>query len=142
MKLVWNCKPDVKRTFEPLIKKHAHLIPSWCHVLHCDFATESEDGVIASITPLVEYRKAYLYIHSVYLGCDEEERERAVVHELLHLQIAPVANVAAQLIRSIVTPESALAEWAWEEQRRAVEGAVEDLRLAFESSPTPVARKP
>lgn len=137
MRLTFGCKPDLRRAIEPLIKKHAHLVPSWCHVLHCNFSTEgAEEGVVASITPMTEYRKAYLYVHAGFLTDDAEEREHSIVHELLHLQVAPLESLVSQLIKSTITPDSTLAEWSWEERRRATESVVEDLRLAFERATT------
>lgn len=130
MMIVWDCKPGARRALEAHIKKWSFLVPSWCHTLHLDFSTEgTEEGVIMSTNHMPEYRKAYIYAHPIFLTYDAEEQERSVVHELLHLQIAPLTEFSSTLLTKLTDPSSTLGDWAREEHRRALEGVVEDLRL-------------
>lgn len=131
MKIIYECPPALKRDYAPLLKKHSHLVPSWCHRLYLDFAANGEDDTLMSVSPLVEYRKARIYVHPLALALDAEEREAALVHELLHLQIHPLVALLRQFINTVVEDESIAHDWMCEELRLKMEGCVEDLRNAI-----------
>ena len=131
MKIIFECPAALKRDYAPLLKKHSQLVPSWCHRLYLDFHAEGDADTLMSVSPLVEYRKARIYVHPLALKLDPTEREAALVHELLHLQIHPLVALLRQFITTVVEEESIAFDWMSEEMRLKMEGTVEDLRHAI-----------
>lgn len=133
MKTLWKCPKEVRAICAPLLKKHLHLIPSWCHELRFEFASESNGSVIARAYCQPEYRAATIEIHPNFLLEAEAERVDAFMHELIHLQLAPMVHCTRSIISAIVEEGTPLFDLSWEQQRTSMEGVVEDLRRAFES---------
>jgi hypothetical protein len=70
-------------------------------------------------------------MHPDFLEFELAEQESAIVHELLHLQLAQLQDLVCALVDKTGVAGSPLGDWATEEIRKAVEGSVEDLKLAF-----------
>jgi hypothetical protein len=118
--------PDVASAIRPVIAKWLWILPSWCHELHVKDAPDDRDAVL-SIGLQHEYRRATLYAGVVWLGESKDDRERAVVHELTHVILAPMSDFSDDLVNKTCRDNDTLRGWANEQNRRAVESVVVDL---------------
>ena len=120
---------EVKAAVEPMLKKYLHLVPRWCHTIHIDYKAEAEDGTAAENATDPEYRKATITFCAAWLDETPQARRRAVLHELLHIVLAPMARFTECVLdgTSIEGTKKILDE-QW---RISYEGAVEDLTTAL-----------
>jgi len=118
---------EVLESLAPLVDKWLWLVPTWCHELHVHYegVIGEEPDAYASNSTVPEYRGARIRVAGSWLERDDRNREEAVVHELLHIPIAPMRCV---LLDSVActdnVPFKELVEENW---RIAMEGAVCDL---------------
>lgn len=118
--------PDVAKAIKPLLARWGWVLPSWCHELHVTAPPADRDAVL-SIGLQSEYRRATLYAGTDWLAETPDDRERAVVHELTHVILAPMSEFADDLIAKTCAGNDTLQTWATEQSRRAVESVVVDL---------------
>ena len=114
----------------PIVERWAWLIPQWCLWLSVGNTTRaSEDGGCATNTTREEYRFARIMLTPVWLEENDRDREFEIVHEILHIPIAPMHELmGAAMEKSDNEPYKALVEEQW---RKAMEGAVQDLAYAL-----------
>jgi hypothetical protein len=121
-----NVAPEVREAIEPHLVKWAFLIPGWCHELNVAWNDRDTEHGALSISVFYEYRNADLDVHANFLT-QPAHREQSVVHELLHLSLAPITQVAETLRDALVAEVSALEPWATEMIRQGEESTTCDL---------------
>ena len=118
---------DIKAIVESVLRPWVHLVPGWCRTIDVRF--ESEDGEdCASVRVNFEARWAVISIHPQWLEEDPEDRERILVHEIVHIHIHPMRSAFHDSIESLDKP---LKDFAWTRFKEAWEGATEDLAWGF-----------
>lgn len=120
-----SVETEVRSAIEPLLVKWAFLIPAWCHELAIRWDDEDTDGALR-IEVHHEYRDADLFVLPNFLTTPEN-RERQVVHELLHLSLAPLTQVAEAMRDALVKKAPGVEEWANEMLRQGEEATTCDL---------------
>jgi len=121
---------EIKGAALPIVERWAWLVPQWCLWLHVGNTTVlPENGGYALSTTREEYRFARITLTPGWLEEAEREREFGIVHELLHIPIAPMHQLMGTAMeKSENEPYKALVEEQW---RKAMEGAVQDLAHAL-----------
>ncbi len=121
--------PEIRRAVLPLLRKHRAIVPAWCRQITVTYAQNGDDGAIATCQPSVRYRHAFVNIAPPFLSETPANRERVVVHELVHITLAPLADYAAQIIARV--GEAALREHMEAELAERDESVTQDLAFAF-----------
>jgi hypothetical protein len=130
VKLIWREMPkEVRRIVEPLVKKHLHLLPPWCIQLSIKYGETKDDieRAVAYIEVEPQYLQARLTICRLYLEQDDYNRESTIVHELLHVAIAPIQSFMEHLMKIYVAEESEVATWRDNFNTEVIEGVVQSL---------------
>lgn len=121
----------VKAEVAAAIRKYRKALPPWLARLQVEYASKAEGddvrGAIAAVRVMEEYRHATMTIYGErWHGTLESERDRIIVHELMHTYGTRLADVANELLGPI--EEDDVVGRAMEETlRRAVESQTEDL---------------
>lgn len=109
----------------PIVEKWEWIIPSICHELRVSFSSDGEDdGTVMAVQLSPEYRACNLRVYPQWLKETKKERERAVVHELCHIIVAPLTEFTDDIIRRVGKPTAGVLR---EQHRRLYEGVVVDL---------------
>ena len=90
----------------------------------------ADDEAAASVKVDNANRWAVITIRPQWLEEDPEDRERIILHEIIHIHVHPMRSVFHDSIESLDRP---LKDFAWERFKEAWEGSVEDLAWAFHS---------
>lgn len=117
--------PEVRDAVEPHLTKWAFLIPGWCHEINVIWNDGDGDGAL-SINVYYEYRNADLAVLANFLT-KPEYREGHVVHELLHLSLAPLTQTAQALRDALAEKVPDVEPWATEQIRQGEEATTCDL---------------
>lgn len=140
LRVVWTETPsEVRNPLETLLEEWGFLIPPWVQSLGVRyFATRLENGeanfhATAAMDAEPEYRQARLLIYGEWLVQSAADRERDIVHEMLHLALAPMVLEHQDVIERLFEDGSAPKFQAYMEEqwRQVYEGAVQDLRNAL-----------
>lgn len=137
--IIWQpCVSDAVRALaEPILDRWRWLIPSWCHELLVFYRETDGDNAAAACRTYPEYRYAQLMIYGSFVGKQRpDDRENAIIHELLHVQLQPLVQEFKHLLAQQV-PEGPLREWANTNHTGAMEGVVCDLARAFQIGAAP-----
>ena len=128
----WQPMPEGIRTMlEPYVTKHLHVAPVWCRKLTIGYATSSDAvRTLAEITTDCEYRQASVVFYSLMLMEPEIERERTVLHELLHIAVAPLSDWTHSMISDLVE-DGAMKSHLLKEATQRMEGTVQDLMYSL-----------
>lgn len=121
---------DVKTIVEIALEPHLHLVPGWCRSLYVRFESDGTANDSAGVHVNYEYRHAVMYIRPAWLEEMPVDREKAIIHEIVHLHVQPMKTVFHDLASKMVADRGAEA-FAIERFREALEGSVEDLAWAF-----------
>lgn len=121
---------EIKKAALPIVERWAWLIPQWCLWLRVGNTTIlPENGGYAMNTTREEYRFARIMLTPAWLEENDRDREFGIVHEILHIPIAPMHELMGTAMeKSDNEPYKALVEEQW---RKAMEGAVQDLAYAL-----------
>jgi hypothetical protein len=117
---------EVAGILQPLFDKWLKLVPTWCHEIEVSWnePDETEQGVVLAICPSVEYRRAEFAVFPKWLTEKKASREQAVVHELVHLLLAPLTEFYDDVIDRL---GAKLAEYVRTQHERAFESVVVDV---------------
>lgn len=130
VEIIWHEMPkEVKAVVEPLLEQYEYLFPSWIRALSVRYGEGSVKGSVAEILAEVPYLQAKLYITRQFLDDNDRNRERTIVHELLHLSLAPLQDWVDNLMEMYVNEEDieAVRKQFYEQP---VEQAVQNLMYA------------
>jgi hypothetical protein len=96
-------RPELERFLNDL----NHLVPDWCsHVWVAWCAGDTANAsTVADITAHYDYRWARMNVYASWLDQTEEFKREGLVHELMHLFVAPLSDYARDMLRLLV-PES------------------------------------
>ena len=133
MKLEWakGVPKEVKAAAKPYFDLYRNVVPSWCRVVTVAYQQQpplSPDSVADSASQ-VEYRQATIQLHGGWLNESEDDRERTVLHELVHIAVAPMYAIPEKLLECV--QDSAARAVLEDQWRAAVEGVVCDVAEAF-----------
>lgn len=81
---------SVSEAAEEIFIKWAHLIPSWCEYIEV-FWDESAGQSAAYCEAKYDYARANVTLGPNFMS-RADRREAYIVHELLHIQLEPLAN--------------------------------------------------
>lgn len=117
---------EVRAALGGLLGKWAGLVPTWCHELNVRWNDRDADEGALSVTVYHEYRNADLDVHANFLT-NAEHREEQLVHELMHLSLAPLTAVAEAMRDALVQQAPDVEAWANEMLRQGEEATTCDL---------------
>jgi hypothetical protein len=95
--------PELQRFLNEL----NHLVPDWCsHVWVAWCAGDTDNAsTVADITAHYDYRWARINVYASWLDQTEDFKREALVHELMHLFVAPLADYARDTLKLLVHRE-------------------------------------
>ena len=133
---------DVRATVETVLTPLFRLIPGWCRALYVRFEASSEDrDHCATITMSYDARFATMRIAPDWLEESDDDRLRALIHEIVHLHVQPMRTVFVDLCSNMIEDQG-VKDFAWERFKEAWEGSTEDLAWALhalmEAKPLPL----
>ena len=111
------------------IRRHAHILPTWCHEIVVRYAIDKELSGACEATP--QYRFARLFIANGYPQQSPAEREDTVVHELTHVPLWPMMERGRELIEQLYDGDEAGKEDQLKQWEKIYEGVTCDLTVAF-----------
>lgn len=119
--------PELQRFLDPL----NHLVPDWCS--HVWVAWSSGDtgnaSTVADMTAHYDYRWARMNVYASWLEQTEEFKREALIHELMHLFVAPLSGYARDTLK-LLCPENEAEKFSKsiaEQIRERCESATQDL---------------
>lgn len=124
--------PEVQPTLAEVLRRYEWCIPAWCTVVTvrwCPVSQEDPDHRIAETSIAYEYREAYICVFSSWLEWDDVDRRRHLLHELLHIALAPLSDYARDEIKRLVPKQEAPKYRATllDELTKRCEASVQDL---------------
>ena len=118
---------EVRRAAAGLVRRWSHLLPDWCALLSLDYRQDAELGTEAmgACSADTDHNCADLFLLGAWLEEDADRREWVIVHELSHVEVAPMANWTDQLIETMTDgPAKTLLREQW---KSTCERVVSDL---------------
>ena len=91
----------------------------------------------ASSSAQPEYRQAQLLIHPGWLAEVHATRVHGIIHELVHIPVAPMVVEHNDLAGRLMDDAPRFCGYAKEQWRRVFEGAVQDIAVAIGQLPGP-----
>lgn len=117
--------PDEMRAgVEAHIMSNLDLLPAWTIALHTDY---DRNVMMAEIRPRPDYRRGALTIGGGWLEASESYRRRTIMHEFMHMHLAPLHHLAAELVDIAGKGNDALDSRLREDLRRALEQTTSDV---------------
>jgi len=136
---LYDFAPELQRVALDLFELLAGVVPAWCRAIHCHFG--DSEGADATCQADYDYRNATIVIGAKFFRHDEADRVETLLHELLHVQCAPMADTARDAIKSLLAGQP---EGAGAAIRATITGAAEqtvcDLTAALLPTYTEPAR--
>ncbi len=111
----------------PVVRKWIRLAPSWCHSLRLEYSPDLKDAD-AACTPDSQYRRAVIEFAAAFFSGTEKEQERLIVHELLHLALAPLTEFVDDALERLTEGDEDFLAWVSDQWEERVDGVVEDIR--------------
>lgn len=99
--VAWNVNDDVQKIAEPVFDRWLWLVPTWVHSMDVQFAPNIDGKVRMRIISSPQYRQAAIDIGPGFIGDTRQGRDEAWIHELMHLNIAPIQRCFEILIDAI-----------------------------------------
>jgi hypothetical protein len=122
--VTFDVPDEVRESVEAHVMSNLDVLPNWIVQLHVIFDKEIS---IAEIRPLSEYRRALLSFGPGWLEATVSYRRRTIVHEFMHVQLAPLHRYAARVIDIAGKGNDALDLELREQLRIALEQTTSDL---------------
>lgn len=121
--------PEVRDLLAPLFERWLWIAPAWCHEIEVSWhePEEDESDAILAIWPSVEYRRGEIAVFPKWLSETKRSRERAVVHELVHLLVAPMTEFYDDVLDRLTGRQAKLAEYVKAQHAKAFESVVVDM---------------
>ena len=130
-KVEWyhNVPAEVRQAVGPILKAWFPILPTWCQEFRVSYSPDDENTL--SIKVNHRNRWAVLIMTGRWLQEIPIERERALIHELVHVNMEPVAIASVRIIEDLTEKGTPLRELADSTYTEGLEGTVEDLARAF-----------
>lgn len=127
---------EARSAVEPSLAGLEWLVPGWCETVWIAWASVPRDNTEAesSATTGIEYpyRWAKITVRPGFLDDTARDRRSALIHELLHVFIGPLAEYAEQMADRLIKDDAPkFHETVREELRVRHESAVQDLAHAI-----------
>lgn len=137
--ILWGyCPQEIRGALRPILADYLWLVPSWCQTLYVRWDDSPEDrAASASSSAQPEYRQAQLTICPGWIGGVHAVRVSELVHELLHLPLAPMVVEHHDLAKRLLDDAPQFRGYTEEQWRRVFEGAVQDMAAAIGALPGP-----
>jgi hypothetical protein len=120
-------KPELLRFLDPL----NHLIPDWCsHVWVAWSANDTDNAsTVADITAHYDYRWARMNVYASWLDQAEDFKRESLIHELMHLFVAPLSDYARDMFKLLIPNNEAskFNKATIEQLRERCESVTQDL---------------
>ncbi len=116
---------DVREIIEPVLSRWENLIPTWCQ----DFNVRYDHQTQAMGRAIINYRSrwAVLVLTGEWVGSPALDRENAVIHELVHINLEPLTCPVGRIIEDVLEKDTPARELADSMFTDGMEAAVEDL---------------
>lgn len=127
-----TCSPEEIGALRPIFRKHEPILPPWIDSVHVECRVNGPDdqNSICEITTMAEYRRVGLCVFALWLNETPENREHAIVHELLHIYTHAQRIFSQDVVRLATEPEKTdLKHYLFEQERKVNEATTEDLAL-------------
>lgn len=121
---------DIRAIVEPYLLRWIPLLPTWCQELRVRY--RGEIGAVAQVDISHRNRWALLIIGGNWLDEPEEEREEAIIHELIHVALEPLSTAASELVETLADDGTPLRRLAETQLRNGVECSVDDLARSIQ----------
>jgi hypothetical protein len=119
-----SLRPEIEKLFQPF----EWLVPAWCERVNIHWDSKGADEDCAQTTTHFAYRWASISLFPMFWDQSEEKKRQSVVHELLHISTAPVADYARNAFESLVKADAPkFHEHLQSELGDRYEGMVQDL---------------
>lgn len=106
VEMIWHEMPrEVREVVEPLIEQYEYLLPSWLRSLSISYGDSKVEGSVAEILTDTAYLQAKLKLTKNFLDDTVLNRERTIVHELLHVTITPVQDWMRYIVQQYVVEQ-------------------------------------
>jgi hypothetical protein len=99
-------QPANKLLIERYLNKYLWLVPQWCHSVYIGL-WDAKDDSLAEVKVDYCYRRASIDIYSSWLDRTEVDQEKALLHELIHIHLAIMADYARNEFNNLVSKEEA-----------------------------------
>lgn len=112
--------------FRPLIDSCEYLVPSWCNrvrVLWCPKMNKA----YATMNSELKYRRATLNISPCLSDLGDEERQKIIRHEIIHISTIPLVEFAEKTIKNLAGDRDDIRKVLNRELEQYHEGMTEDL---------------
>jgi hypothetical protein len=133
VEIQWGTMPrEVRKVAEPLFKKNLHLLPGWCRALFIRYgdAPKDQDRVVAYIEVDAEYLQASITLCRRFLDDTDVNRERTVIHELLHVSMRPLQDWVEHFM-SIYVADEEQDKWRDNFNHKAIESVIQNLMFSL-----------
>lgn len=127
MRLTFNpsVPSSLKKEVSKLVKPWVGLVDDKLDDLQVEFNIGDSDGkdAVAAILTQREYKFATLHIFPRFLTIPQEDKENTIVHELMHVLVAPMRDASFKLLEyyvADVNTKNCLAEILVEHEERVV----------------------
>ncbi len=119
--------PFLLRQIRPVIRKHINIIPHWCTELLISWReAPTEDPELGverpfECRPITRYRRAVIWAAPPAAGLSRPRRTEALLHEMCHLQLAPLQRQ----IEALLPENDALERTVVDQIEQTIEGMVQ-----------------
>jgi hypothetical protein len=128
----FSFKPDIPASLRPEIEKlflpFEWLIPTWCDHVNIHWYSDGNDSRAMDTAAYYDYRYAEIKIYPSFHDQNKRIQQRGILHELLHIVSAPLADYAAHTIELLLEPDAPkFNRHAQDELRIRYEAMTQDL---------------
>lgn len=129
---VWepDVPAEVRAIAEPLLERWGGLLPTWCQEFVVRYVGGEED---ATLKIVINHRNrwALLKLTGLWIGEPPAAREKALIHELIHVGLEPMQQAAALIVDQYAEAGSPAHSIAGTMLREGVECSTDDLARAI-----------
>lgn len=128
--------PSVPAEILPIVQRFVlpceWLIPAWCTRVYIAWDSMPEDQSAANTISHYDYRFARTVLFPVWLEEKDERKTEVVLHEFLHISIAPLSDYAYHNLKVLLEEdEPKFYKHAKAELEQRMEAVVEDLTISL-----------
>jgi hypothetical protein len=125
----WNVPKEFQPTIQPLVGYMIKLCPGWVRQITVYFVTNQDQGehCRATMDADYKYRRVVLKIYPPFLDDNAEEQKRTIVHEALHILLAPLQNFVVDTFEAVLKDNPKVLELVKVNWHSANEAVTEDL---------------
>jgi hypothetical protein len=129
MKIDYALTDDQREVIVPLINRALTIVPPEFTRMRVIYEPNLED--LATVTVRTEYRLLSIRVGDEFFGYSPDDRERALVHEFVHIFTDPLRTTFEDVLNAITSDDSAHRTFAWDRWNQFEERAVVDIAETF-----------